>query len=145
MELDIKVYFGPMCTAVLIGWEPAPFPLSPHLGLYTRTQLVSQNRRHLFRDPLARDLQESAKVVLLYVEMLGPQKKFLYSNTLLTVHYWDKILKVPFNFFLLRSESNSFSSFYTYFLWCESTLWLHYYTKELSIFHHLCWTAKRLH
>ncbi len=36
-----------MCTAVLIGWDPA-IPPSPHLGTYTRALLVSQDRWHLF-------------------------------------------------------------------------------------------------
>ncbi len=40
-----------MCTAVLIGWDPAPPP--PHLGSYTRALYiwVSQDRRHLFVTP----------------------------------------------------------------------------------------------
>ncbi len=40
-----------MCTAVLIGWEPATPPPPSHLGSCTRAQLVSQHRRHLC-DPL---------------------------------------------------------------------------------------------
>jgi hypothetical protein len=39
-----------MCTALLIGWDPA-IP-SPHLGSYTRALLVSsQDGRHLFVAP----------------------------------------------------------------------------------------------
>jgi hypothetical protein len=39
-----------MCTAALIGLRPcnSPLPLAPHLGSYTRSLLVSQDRRHLF-------------------------------------------------------------------------------------------------
>ncbi len=42
-----------MCTAVLIGWDPAasPPPSHPHLGFYTRALLVSKDRRHLFITP----------------------------------------------------------------------------------------------
>ncbi len=40
-----------MCTAVLIGWDPATPPLPPHLGSYTRALLVSQDRRPLFVTP----------------------------------------------------------------------------------------------
>jgi hypothetical protein len=42
-----------MCTAVLIGWDPANPPPSPplHLGSYWRAFLVSQDRRHLFVTP----------------------------------------------------------------------------------------------
>ncbi len=49
MELDIQSLFGLLCTAVLIGWNPAtpPPPLPPHLGSYARALLVSQDRRHL--------------------------------------------------------------------------------------------------
>ncbi len=36
MELDLKSLFGLMCTAVLIGWDPATSLLTPHLGSYTR-------------------------------------------------------------------------------------------------------------
>jgi hypothetical protein len=46
MELDLQVYLGSMCTAVLIVWDPATSP--PHLGSYTRALLVSQDRRNLY-------------------------------------------------------------------------------------------------
>ncbi len=51
MELDLKRLFGLLCTAVLIGWDPATPPLSTYLGSYTWTLLVSQDRRHLFVTP----------------------------------------------------------------------------------------------
>ncbi len=47
MELDLQSLFGLLCTAVLIGWDPATLPL-PHLGSHTRALLVRQDRRHLF-------------------------------------------------------------------------------------------------
>jgi hypothetical protein len=50
MELDLQSLFGLLCTAVLIGWNPAS-PPPPHLGSYTRALLVSQDRRHLFVTP----------------------------------------------------------------------------------------------
>ncbi len=37
-----------MCTAVLIGRDPATTPIPPHLDSYTRALLVSKDRRHLF-------------------------------------------------------------------------------------------------
>ncbi len=52
MELDLQSLFGLLCTAVLIGWHPATPPLSPPLGLFTRAQFVSQDRRRLFVTPL---------------------------------------------------------------------------------------------
>ncbi len=52
MELDLQSLFRLLCTALLIGWDPAtPPPLPPHLGSYTRALLVSQDRRHLFVTP----------------------------------------------------------------------------------------------
>ncbi len=57
--LDVSVLQQPvlslnsMCTAVLIGWDAAPPLLYPHLGSYTRAQLVSQDRRHLFVTPFS--------------------------------------------------------------------------------------------
>ncbi len=50
-ELDFQSLFGLLCTAVLIGWDPATHPLPPHLGSYTRALLVSQNRQYLFITP----------------------------------------------------------------------------------------------
>ncbi len=53
-----KIYLGSMCTAVLLGWDPAtpPFPPTPAFGLiFTRAQLVSQGKRHLFVIPWLRD------------------------------------------------------------------------------------------
>jgi hypothetical protein len=38
-------------AAVLIGWEPATSPISPHLDSYTRALLVSKDRRHLLVTP----------------------------------------------------------------------------------------------
>jgi hypothetical protein len=41
-----------MCTAVLIGLDPAtPPPLPQHLSSYTRAQLGSQDKQHLFVTP----------------------------------------------------------------------------------------------
>ncbi len=50
IELDL------LCTAALIGWDPAtpPPPLAPLLGSYTRALLISQDRRHLFVTPWLR-------------------------------------------------------------------------------------------
>jgi hypothetical protein len=36
IELDLLSLFGLLCTAVLVGLDPATPPLPPHLGLYTR-------------------------------------------------------------------------------------------------------------
>jgi hypothetical protein len=47
MELEVKVFFWLLCTAVLIGREPAIPPHPTHLGSYSRALLVSQDRRHL--------------------------------------------------------------------------------------------------
>jgi len=49
--VDLQNLFGLLCTAALIGWDPATPSLPPHLGLYTRALLVSQDRRHLFITP----------------------------------------------------------------------------------------------
>ncbi len=52
MELGLQILFVLQCTAILIGWDPAtPPPFPPHLGSYTRTLLVSQDRRHPFETP----------------------------------------------------------------------------------------------
>ncbi len=50
-ELYFQSLFGLLCTAVLIGWDPATPPLPQHLDSYTRELLVSQDRRHLFVTP----------------------------------------------------------------------------------------------
>ncbi len=52
IEIDLQSLHGLLCTALLIGWDPAtpPFP-PPQLGSYTRALLVSQDRRHLFFNP----------------------------------------------------------------------------------------------
>ncbi len=47
MALDLQSLFGLLCTAVLIGWDPATPPLPPHLGSYTRALLDSKHKRHL--------------------------------------------------------------------------------------------------
>jgi hypothetical protein len=47
MELDLQssnVYLGSMCTAVLIGWDPATALLPRHLGSYTSALLVYAKR-----------------------------------------------------------------------------------------------------
>jgi hypothetical protein len=48
-----KFILGSMCTALLIGWDPATAlpPIPPHLGSYTRALLVSQDRQYLFMTP----------------------------------------------------------------------------------------------
>ncbi len=53
MELDLKRLFGLLCTAVLIGSDPATPPSPRAFGLiqYTRALLVNQDRRHLFVTP----------------------------------------------------------------------------------------------
>ena len=45
MELDLQSLFGLLCTAVLIGWDPATPPLHPW------ALLVRQDRQHLFVTP----------------------------------------------------------------------------------------------
>jgi len=49
MELDLQSLFGLLCTAVLIGWDPATLP--PHLGSCTRALLVCKDRRRLLVTP----------------------------------------------------------------------------------------------
>ncbi len=59
MEVDLQSLFDLLCTAVLIGWDPAISPtpsLPPHLDSYTRTLLVSKDRRHLVVTPWLWDL-----------------------------------------------------------------------------------------
>ncbi len=51
MVLDLQSLFGLLWTSVLIGWDLATPPLNPHLSLYTRALLVSQDRKHLFVTP----------------------------------------------------------------------------------------------
>ncbi len=75
MELDLQSLFGLLCTAILIGWEPATPLLPPHLGsYYTRALLVSQDRRRLFVKPpgpslyvLCMDGQHTYKPCVLYI------------------------------------------------------------------------------
>ncbi len=54
MELDLSSLFGlySSCTAEA---PSAPPPHPPHLGSYTRTLLVSQDRRHLFVTPWSQE------------------------------------------------------------------------------------------
>jgi hypothetical protein len=49
MELDLQSLFGLLCTAVLIGLDPATAPSPP--PSFGRYLLVSQDRRHLFVTP----------------------------------------------------------------------------------------------
>jgi hypothetical protein len=51
MESDLQSLFGLLCTAVLIGRDQQPPPLSLHSSSYTRALLVSQDRRHFFVTP----------------------------------------------------------------------------------------------
>ncbi len=51
MERDLQSLFGLLCTAVLIGWDPAT-PPSPRIWAHIRGRyLGSQDRRHLFVTP----------------------------------------------------------------------------------------------
>ncbi len=50
MELDLQILFGLLCTAVLIGWDPATPPFV-RIYAHTRALLVSQDRRHLIVTP----------------------------------------------------------------------------------------------
>ncbi len=59
MELDLQSLFGLLCTAVLIGWDPATPPLLPHLGSYTRALLAGKDRRHLFVTPCLHQMKGS--------------------------------------------------------------------------------------
>jgi hypothetical protein len=54
IELVLQSLFGLLCTAGLIGWDPATPLLPTHLGSFTRALLVSQDRRHLFVTPWSR-------------------------------------------------------------------------------------------
>ncbi len=53
MKLYIQSLFGLLCTAELIGWNPATNPPSPRTwaNIHTRALLVSQDRRNLFVTP----------------------------------------------------------------------------------------------
>jgi hypothetical protein len=51
MVLDLQSLFGFLCTAALIGGDPATPPHPRILGSSTRALLVSQDRRHLFVTP----------------------------------------------------------------------------------------------
>jgi hypothetical protein len=82
MELDLQSLFGLLCTAVLIGCDPAtpPSPLPLHLGFYTTALLVSRDRRHLFVTPW---LVPRTTVQYLNAEAMGitsarPQAKLGY-------------------------------------------------------------------
>ncbi len=70
-----KIYLGSMCTAVLIFWDPATLPPPQHLGSYTRAQLVSQERRHLFVTPRAYD----AGIIIIHLRLIT---KHFSSNAL---------------------------------------------------------------
>jgi hypothetical protein len=60
--LDLQSLFWLLCTAVLIGWDPATPLLPPHLGSYTRALLDSQDRRHLFVIPWIIDWEGQIKM-----------------------------------------------------------------------------------
>ncbi len=62
MELDLQSLFGLLCTAVLIGRDPATPPLPP-LGSYTRALLVSQDRRHLFVTSCCRSIIQRQSII----------------------------------------------------------------------------------
>jgi hypothetical protein len=75
LELDLQSLFGLLCTAVLIGSDPAP-PPPPHFGSYMKALLVSQDRRHLFVTPPAPNLFLSAGHGCFYI-VLCPEELFL--------------------------------------------------------------------
>jgi hypothetical protein len=95
MELDLQSLSGLLCTAVLIGRDPATPPLPPHWGSYTRALLVSQDRRHLFLTPW---VQHSA----LYKK--GADSVLInYSTRVSTQHYTKK---VPFLACFINSQKS---------------------------------------
>ncbi len=52
MELDLQSLFRLLCTAVLIGWDPATLPPPPRIWAHRQgALLVSQDRQHLFVTP----------------------------------------------------------------------------------------------
>ncbi len=58
MELDLQSLFGLHVHSFTHWLSPRdPPPPPPHLGLYTRALLVSQDRRHLFVTPLVGTLR----------------------------------------------------------------------------------------
>jgi hypothetical protein len=51
MELDLQSFFGLHVHSLYTHCGDPATPSPPHLGLYTRALLVSQDRRHLFVTP----------------------------------------------------------------------------------------------
>ncbi len=49
MELELQSLFGLLCTAVLIGWDPATTPLPPHLGVIGQTRKTTSLCKSLVR------------------------------------------------------------------------------------------------
>ncbi len=63
-----------MCVAILIGWDPATPPISPHLDSYARALLVSKDRRHLFVTPWgALTTYASLLIYFLWICICGPR------------------------------------------------------------------------
>jgi hypothetical protein len=80
MEIDHQSLYGlHSCTHWLRPRNPPPPPpyIPPHLGSYTRTLLVSQDRRHLLMTPLVLPFRIRFFSTLYY---LNVQIKFLYVN-----------------------------------------------------------------
>ncbi len=83
MEQDLQSSFGLLCTAALLGWDPAT-PPPTHLGSNTRALLVNQDRQRLFVTPCALpksfyavlQIRISIRIrirrILMFLDLLGP-------------------------------------------------------------------------
>ncbi len=93
IELDLQSIFGLLCTAVLIGWDPAIPPLPPHLAHWL-TLLVSQDRRHLYVTPwfhMSVNLTNEAVLGLLYYDNWNYNSKGVHC-TFQCVCVWNEAL-----------------------------------------------------
>ncbi len=96
MTLDLQSIFGLLCTAVLIGWDPATPPSNPHLSSYARAPLVSKDRCHLFVTPCTKRQGAFSPYTLIYV-------LFAYSTN--TQKKWE-IRRTTFLLATIPDEEN---------------------------------------
>ncbi len=121
MELDLQSLLGLLCTAALIGWDPATTPLLPAFGLKTaKALLVSQDRRHLFVTPWwmwmtgrgrgrragSRHNLERGQRVPHHLCRHPPQRQVPHFQNFAVFNYWSKSL----HFTLIQVQLFSLSS-----------------------------------
>jgi hypothetical protein len=97
MELDLQSLVGPHVNRCYIGLIPRT-PPPPHLGSYTRTLLVSQDRRHLFVTPWLADRRLGWRVKSIHwkTPTLSMMSSYLPPTALSPVICIDRLYTVQY-------------------------------------------------